>query len=124
MKKILVLVLAFVASQAWAVENSGVPSIESRMAAGTSTSAVTIAAPGTGLRNCVTDFTVVSASTYTFRMLDGNTTSYVVLMPAAGVLSKSFGIHNPWCVSSNNPLKLTVDNGSYTINYLGVIIRK
>lgn len=86
-----------------------------------STSNVLIAAPGAGKYNCITDITVISASTYTFRMLNGATTAYSVLMPASGGLIKEWGVDNAFCVAVNTTTQITVDNGTFSINYQGFV---
>jgi uncharacterized cupredoxin-like copper-binding protein len=80
-----------------------------------------VAAPGSGLYNCVTDVYVVSAGTFTFRILDGATTSYAVLHAANVVVNKSWDQNTAWCASAGNTLTLSVDNGTAWLNYKGFV---
>ena len=97
--------------------------VESQMTPATSSSNVTISAPGANLRNCLTSVTAISNSTYTFRLLDGGTTRYALLLGADAGLVKDWNRPDLWCAGHNSTLELKVDNGTFSINYDGVVAR-
>lgn len=86
----------------------------------TSASNVTISAGATGVRNCITDIDVVSNSTYTLRVLDGATTTYALLLPSGTVFARTWDLADPFCGTAATLLKISVDNGTFTINYRGI----
>lgn len=87
-----------------------------------SSSNVTIAAPGTGRTNCLTSFSVIGSSTYTFRILDGGTTNFQVLMAAGAGYSDTLPRDDARCSTTTNvSTTLSVDNGAFTINYQGFV---
>lgn len=86
----------------------------------TSATNVTVASAGTGVKNCISDIDVVSASTYTFRMLNGSTTFYAMGPLAAGAsLVRSWDIDTAPCGDAATAVQLKVDNGTFSINYNG-----
>lgn len=93
----------------------------------TTTVSMTIAIPGAGKTNCLTDIMVFSTNTYTFRILNGNTTFYQLSSaPAATQHSKVFNSDLPLCGSVNTALilKLAPDTGgSGDVYYSGFIRR-
>lgn len=121
-KALLSLFVVGLVGSVWA-DSPAIPRIESRMTPATSSSNVTISAAGSNLRNCLTDATVISNSTYTFRVLDGTTTSYQLLMGASQGLAEDWSINNPFCGSPNSSMTLSIDSGTFRINYSGVVVR-
>lgn len=99
----------------------GASSVEPIAAIGPATSSaqVTITAGSSGIKNCVSDFDVISDSTYTFRVLDGGTTIYAMnLVPNAGLI-RSWGRDGAICGSSATSMTLSISSGTYAINYKG-----
>lgn len=121
-----VLLLIGFASFVYADRLENIIRIEGKILPAVSSSGVTIASAGVGLRNCLTDVTAISNSTYTFRILDGatnGTTTFQLLLPANVGLAKDWRPETPFCGSPNSAMLITVDNGTYSINYQGVVAR-
>lgn len=96
-------------------------------------STVTIAAPGGGLRNCLTDFSITTSSNATIRILDAGTTIYAIdLSTITGQVDRSLPFAEDWygtnalCAGYNSSLSFTILNSTgspavYKLNYQGVI---
>jgi hypothetical protein len=80
---------------------------------------VTIAAAGTGKRNCITDLDVLSDSAYTLRILDGGTTTYAMTLGASAGLVRSWDVDDAFCGSANAAMYINVSAGTPQINYKG-----
>jgi hypothetical protein len=99
----------------------------------TATSAVSIAAPGTGKANCITNMTlgISQFSTgVTIRVIDGltsGTTIFAVTLSSSSGLSSPnpvvlpFSADDPLCGSLNKGLRIYNSAGTYEINYKGYI---
>ena len=124
MKRLLFLSLLLLSGVSFADRVDQLTIFDYKIPGAVSTSSVTITAPGVGLMNCLTDLTVISDSTYTVTVNDAGTDVFSVLMPASTGLAKDWRIENPFCVSPNSALGIVVDNGTYSINYQGVVIKK
>ncbi len=90
----------------------------------TATSNVTIAAAGAGSRLCLSDVAVVTDTTATFRILDGSTTDYALVIVSSTPHVKNWDIDNLFCSDMNSTLTLKVDAGVFKINYQGVVLNK
>jgi hypothetical protein len=121
MKRLIALFALMAVSVAWGGRKP--PYIDSYIEPATSASDVTIAAPGAKLRNCITSITTISDSTYTFRILDGGATDYAILLGADQGLAQDYGRDDPFCGDPNKAMYLTIDNGTFNINYKGFIVR-
>ncbi len=97
--------------------------IESDIGPAFSTNTVTLSAAGAGKRNCLTDLTFISNSTYTINVLVGQTTFFQLLMPANTGLVKDWDIQKPVCTANNEAMQIKIDNGAFKINYQGFVGR-
>lgn len=86
-----------------------------------STSNVTIAAGGANNRNCLTMVDVTSDIQYNFRILDGGTTVYNVVVSSGSSLVRSWDDPHAFCGSANTAMYLNVSAGNPTINYAGFV---
>ncbi len=100
----------------------------------TTTSAVSIAAPGDGKRNCLTNVTVgintFSTST-TLRIIDGlsnGTTIFALTLSSSTGLSAPspvvlpFDSEDPLCAGPNQGIRIYNSAGTYDLNYKGYIL--
>lgn len=80
---------------------------------------VTIAAPGTGLRNWLADLVVKSDAACTLAITSGGTTLLSVTLDASEGFEKSWarGLKG----LENSTLIITVSAGTYSISYTGVV---
>lgn len=115
-KAILVITCIFASTLSFA--NPRTVRYDSPIGPATSTSNVTISAQS-GVRNCITHVSTISSSTNTFRMLDGATTNYALLLGAGQGYVADFNPEAPWCTSPSRSLTLSVDGGTFSINYDG-----
>lgn len=84
-----------------------------------STANVTVAAAGSGVRNCLKNLDVVSDNAYTLRVLDGGTTTYTVAASSGAVIIRAWDVDDLFCGSANTAMYITVSNGNFNINYAG-----
>ena len=95
---------------------------------------ITIAAPGGGKRNCLTDFSITTSSNIVFSILDAGTTVYAIDITTTTftVPPKSLPFAEDWygtnslCAGYNSALSFTMLNstgspGGYKLNYQGSI---
>ena len=88
----------------------------------TSNSNVTIAAAGSGVKNCLSDFDVLASSVAAFRILDGGTTIYALTQLAAGQgIIRNWTEDTAMCGTANTAMYINVSSaaGSFDINYRG-----
>lgn len=97
--------------------------IEADLGPSTSTNTVTISAAGSAKRNCLTNVVVISTDAYTFRILDGGTTDYSVVMPAGSGVVQDWSIDDPFCGTVNTQMEIKCSAVVYSINYKGFVGR-
>lgn len=88
----------------------------------------TIAAPGAGLRNCLTSLVVTSTNSYTPSILDGQTMAFNGMTSSSVTLTNlSWSFQDPFCASAGNALVIqstAAANGTTTkYNYQGFVAR-
>jgi hypothetical protein len=121
MKRLSVFIFAFLCVGLIFAERNVRERFSGKIGPATSGSAVTIAAQSGNL-NCLSGFDVISNSTYTFRVLRGNTTDYQLLLGASSGVMREFPVDDMFCTDPNQTMTLKVDNGTYNINYQGVVV--
>lgn len=97
----------------------------------TSTSNVTIAAPGVGKANCLTfvsqDISVYGSNTATLRILAGGTTVYQVITSTTNGISSTNPVtahlssSDPLCGGFNESLQIKNTATTFDINYKGYV---
>jgi hypothetical protein len=136
MKKIL-LALAFVGLSSPVKSGEVVSELIGPTSLSQSTILTTIAAPGAGYENCLTDVVAVSTHNFTLRILDSGTTVYAVdiatstayLPLRTAPYADKWTKDNPFCVTENSALRFTIINSTdsaaqYRLNYRGYIRKK
>lgn len=85
------------------------------------TASVTIAAAGTGRRNCLTELDVLSNAVYDLNVvLQSGTTIYSVSLSSGSGLVRSWDDQNALCGAANAPIYINVSAGTnIDINYQG-----
>lgn len=136
LKRLLVpifLILAAVSARAdrsWRYDiNSAIgPTTVSTQPVSTALPSVTIAAPGAGLRNCLTNVVITSTNPYTPSILDGQTMIFNdMTVSSVTKTTWSWQFQDPLCGTAGNALVLqstTSTNGTTTkYNYQGFVAR-
>lgn len=88
----------------------------------TGTSTVTIAAPGAGKHNCLTNLTVESDGNCTVTIQSpAATTLWQAGINAGGGIIADWSEENPFMGAQNQAVVVAVSGGNYTINVRGFI---
>lgn len=112
-----ILLLFVAAPSAFAV--AGAITILSRIGPAKGAAQVTLAAGGTGVRNCLSNVDANSDAQFTFRILDGGTTIYAVVVSSGSTLVRSWDLDQLYCGTANTAMYMYINGGNYSINYQG-----
>lgn len=136
MRRLLIpIILAFLAVSAradrsWRYDISSAigPVSYSTQPVALSYTSTTIAAPGAGLRNCLTSLTITSTNSYTPSILDGQAMVFNGMTSSSVTLTNlSWSFQDPFCASAGNALVIQSTasaNGTTTkYNYQGFVAR-
>ena len=74
--------------------------------------ASSIAAAGSGIRNCLSNLTFIANSTSTVRILDGGTTVYALDLAASSLLQESWD-NDDMCGTANTALIVKISTGHF-----------
>lgn len=120
MKKLIFCLVALIPIGLWATNDNFV--VYSVIGPTVATSSVTIPSPGVGKRNCLTDLTIIGNANYTFRILDGGTTNFTLVLASGTGFTKEWDRNDPRC-STNTAVSttLSIDTGTFQINYQGFV---
>lgn len=107
-------------------EFSGLIDPTFRTATSVTQSSSTIPSAGAGLKNCLTDWTLMSTTVSNMSIVDGalnnGTTVWgLVSVPAGTVISKDNIRESALCGSTSTQMNVVVSSGSVSINYRGYI---
>lgn len=91
----------------------------SKIGPATSTSQVTVAAPATGVRNCLTDIDITTNAGATIVVLTGGTTAYSIDVSSGGGVVRSWDDASAPCAAAATAMYVNVTAGNFRINYGG-----